>query len=230
MALKQPFNVLIFSKTAGYRHESISTGITAFRDLALQTGLFTITDSEDASLFEPSRLSHYSVIVLLHTSGTFLSASQLRAFQDFVRSGGGVLSIHGAASGMPSSSWYGKLIGAHFDMHPDAEQGSLIVSNKSHPIIDDERPPEKWMDEWYNFKSHPAANSSLQILLCGDTSSFKGGKHGDNHPLAWCQEFEGGKSVYIALGHFKEVWENTWYMGLVKRGIMWAARGALHVE
>jgi type 1 glutamine amidotransferase len=60
--------------------------------------------------------------------------------------------------------------------------------------------------------------------LRGDTSSFKGGKHGDDHPLAWCQEFEGGRSAYIALGHFDEAWDSEWYVDLVKRGLMWVAR------
>ncbi|KAJ4990698.1 glycosyl hydrolase [Stagonosporopsis vannaccii] len=224
MATKEPINVLVFSKTAGYRHESIPNGITALKNLASQTGLFSITATEDESFFEPSSLTNYRVVVLLHTSGEFLRASSLQAFQKYVRSGGGVLAIHGAASGMPSVDWYGKLIGAHFDMHPDSESGSLIVSDASHPIIDGHTPPEKWMDEWYNFKSHPAHNSKLQILLKGDTSSFKGGKHGDDHPLAWCQEFEGGRSAYIALGHFDGAWDSEWYVGLAKRGIMWVAK------
>src|SRR5690242_14940647 len=224
MATKEPINVLVFSKTAGYRHESISTAIAALGNLASETGLFTITASEDESLFEPSSLSNYRVVILLHTSGNFLRPSSLRAFQEHVRSGGGVLAIHGAASGMPSVGWYGKLIGAHFDMHPDAERGSLVVSDAAHSIIDNEKPPEKWMDEWYNFKSHPAQNSNLHILLKGDTSSFKGSKHGDDHPLAWCQEFEGGRSVYIALGHFGRAWDSEWYVGIVKRGIIWAAK------
>lgn len=230
MAAKDPFNVLVFSKTAGYRHESISTGIDALKTLAAHSGLFTITASEDASLFEFSSLANYHVIILLHTSGDFLQHAELQALQQYVRSGGGTLAIHGAASGIPSSDWYGKLIGAHFDMHPDPEPGSLVVSSAAHPVISNHKPPEKWMDEWYNFRTHPAANSNLQILLRGDTSSFKGGRHGDNHPLAWCQEFEGGRSVYIALGHFGAAWDSEWYVGLVQRGILWVANGRTQAE
>ncbi|KAF3004835.1 hypothetical protein E8E13_004345 [Curvularia kusanoi] len=214
MAPTTPFNVLVFSKTTGYRHSSIPTGISALSRLATQTGLFTVTASEDASIFNPSSLSTFRVIILLHPSGDFLSPPELKAFQDFVRAGGGVLAIHCATAGMPSSEWYGKLVGAHFDMHPDPEPGQLIVADVEHPIIDNTKPPEKWMDEWYNFTSHPSENSSLRVLLRGDTSSFKGGKHGDDHPLAWCQEFEGGRSAYIALGHFDEAWDSEWFVGL----------------
>lgn len=224
MASAKPFDVLVFSKTKGYRHDSISTGIAALERLATATGLFTVTASEDASVFSPSVLSKYRVIVLLHASGDFLQPTELDALQGFVRCGGGVLSIHGAAAGMHSSAWYGRLVGAHFDMHPDPEPGSLIVADPTHPIVNREEPPTEWMDEWYNFTSHPAENSNLRILLRGDTKSFKGGKHGDDHPLAWCQEFEGGRSAYIALGHFDQAWESNWYVGLVKRGLMWVAR------
>jgi type 1 glutamine amidotransferase len=225
MASTKSLNVLLFSKTAGYRHESIAAGTKALQDLAEKTGNFTITASEDAeATFTPASLSQFQVIVLLHTSGTFLSPSQLHALQEYIRSGGGVLAIHGAAAGMPSCNWYGKLIGAHFDMHPDPEPGSLLVSSSSHPIINNETPPEKWMDEWYNFTSHPSENSNLHILLRGNTKTFKGGKHGNDHPLVWCQEFEGGRSVYIALGHFNDPYADNWFLGMVERGILWAAR------
>ncbi|KAF9701695.1 hypothetical protein EKO04_000836 [Ascochyta lentis] len=226
MATTDPLSVLVFSKTAGYRHASISTGIASLKRLADQTGLFRVTASEDASLFTSSILSQYRILVLLHTSGNFLTNNQLSTLQEYVRSGGGVLAIHGSAAGMPSSSWYGKLIGAHFDMHPDPEIGSFLPippSVSSHPIVAEREPPKQWMDEWYNFKSHPSNNTNLQILMRGDTKSFKGGKHGDDHPLAWYQEFEGGRSVYLALGHFDEAYADPWFMGMVKRGLLWAA-------
>lgn len=217
-------NVLIFSKTAGYRHASIPTGIAAITKTLEHTGLFKVTASEDAdAYFTTEKLSEFEVVILLHTSGNFLAPEQLDALQDYVHNGGGIFAIHGSANGMPTSDWYGKLIGAHFDMHPDPETGSMLEPDVSHPILSGAIPPVKWMDEWYNFKSHPAQNTNLQILLRGDTTSFKGGKHGDDHPLAWCQEFEGGKSAYIALGHFDETYGDEWFMGLVKRGVEWVA-------
>jgi type 1 glutamine amidotransferase len=226
MASQEPDNLLVFSKTTGYRHDSIAAGITALKRLTNESGNFKVTASEDASLFTPSNLSTYRVLVLLHNSGDFLSDDQLSALQGFVRSGGGVFSIHCAAAGMLSSDWYRKLIGAHFDMHPDPESGSVVVVNGSNPINYTAKaggPPEQWKDEWYNFTSHPAENENLEILLAGDPSTFKGGKHGSNHPLAWCQEFDGGRSAYIALGHFDEAWEDKWFSGWVERGLLWAA-------
>ncbi|KAJ4175472.1 hypothetical protein NW759_017685 [Fusarium solani] len=81
----------------------------------------------------------------------------------------------------------------------------------------------RWMDEWYNFKSHPQENANLRVLVRGDTSSFQGCRMGDDHPLVWCQEFDGGRSFYTALGHFDEAYVDEWYIGQILRAILWTA-------
>jgi type 1 glutamine amidotransferase len=106
-----PFNVLVFSKTSGYRHDSIPAGIRCVQSLADRTKLFTVTAGEDASLFTTASLCNYSVIVLLQCIGEVFNQEQLDALKQFVRAGGGVVAIHGAAAGMPNDEWYGKLVG-----------------------------------------------------------------------------------------------------------------------
>jgi type 1 glutamine amidotransferase len=221
-----PFQILVFSKTSGYRHDSIPAGIRCIETLAAKTQHFTVTSSEDASLFTPSSLAPYSAIILLQTIGTIFSPSQLDALKHFVHSGGGVVAIHGAAAGMPHDEWYGKLCGAHFDMHPDPEPGVVLTEDgtQNHFIPSCCGGRTDWVDEWYNFHTHPRENGNLEILLRGDPSSFKGAKMGDDHPLAWCQEFEGGRSFFTALGHFDEAYGDEWFVGQILRGILWVAR------
>jgi type 1 glutamine amidotransferase len=221
-----PFQVLVFSKTEGYRHESIPAGIQSIQSLADKTKYFTITTSEDASLFTPLSLSKFSVIILLQTIGDIFSQPELDALKHFVHSGGGIVAIHGAAAGMPNDAWYGKLCGAHFERHPDAEPGVVLIEegNQNHFIPSCCGGRKDWTDEWYNFHTHPRKNENLKILLRGDTTTFKGAKMGNDHPLAWYQEFEGGRSFFTALGHFDEAYEDEWFMGQVLRGILWAAK------
>jgi type 1 glutamine amidotransferase len=226
MATQKPFEVLVFSKTTVYRHESIPAGIASLQRLADQTSQFTVTASEDASIFTPAGLSSFTVIVLLQTIGDIFDQAQLDALKQFVRAGGGVVAIHGAAGGMGNDAWYGKLIGAHFDQHPPYEPGTVLVEdvNQKHFIMSGCGGRDNWNDEWYNFHTHPRENENLKILLRGDPKTFKGGKHGDDHPLAWYQEFEGGRVFFTALGHFDEAYQDEWFVEQMRRGILWAAR------
>jgi type 1 glutamine amidotransferase len=127
---------------------------------------------------------------------------------------------------MPGDDWYINMIGASFDMHPPAELGIIVPEKPSqeHYILSCCGGRENWLDEWYNFHKHPRDNTNLQILLKGDVNSFAGGKHGDDHPLAWCQEFDGGRVYFTALGHFEEAYEDEWFVGQIERGLLWAAR------
>jgi type 1 glutamine amidotransferase len=220
---KQPsFNVLVFSKTSGYRHTSIPAGIAAIQAIADHSRLFTVQMSEDAEeAITPSSLAKYAAVVLLQCTGTFLNATQIGALKGFVRAGGGVVGIHGAAAGMLEDPWYASLIGAHFNSHPSPEYGRVIVEDAIHPITHAARIPDPHMDEWYNFRTHPRDNKNLHILLKGDTKSFKGSKHGEDHPLSWCQDFEGGRSWYTALGHFDEAYQNPWFVDQMERAILW---------
>lgn len=222
-----PFEVLVFSKTLGYRHECIPTAINALHKIGQRTGSFTVHASENAEeVLTNLVLQKFSVVVLLHCTGDFLSPEQLQALKRHLQAGRGLVAIHGAAAGLLKHQWYGKLIGAHFDMHPDPEEGHVIVekNNADHEILQGCGGRDDWKDEWYNFTSHPRENGNLQILLKGDPLSFQGGKHGADHPLSWYQEFEGGRVYYTALGHFDEAYEDEWFMGQIERGILWAAR------
>ncbi|KAE8871595.1 hypothetical protein PTNB73_03054 [Pyrenophora teres f. teres] len=72
MSTPQPFNILVFSKTTGYRHDSIPAGINLFRTLATRTKSFSVTATEDAAVFTSTTLSVYTVVVLLQNIGPAL--------------------------------------------------------------------------------------------------------------------------------------------------------------
>lgn len=220
-----PIPILLFSKTSGYRHTSIPASIHALQTLSSQSPLFTLTATESSSAFTPQNLRTYAVIILLQCTGDIFTPSELSALQSFVHNGGGVVSIHAAAAGMPDNEWYANLIGARFDSHPSPERGTFVVEDAQAEnfILSGCGGRTGWLDEWYNFTTHPRENGNLKVLLRGDVGSFSGGRHGGDHPLAWCQEFEGGRSFYIALGHFEEAYLEEWFLGVVRRGVVWAA-------
>ncbi|OLN89652.1 hypothetical protein CCHL11_10045 [Colletotrichum chlorophyti] len=227
-----PFRILAFSKTTGYRHDCIPTAVSALRALGSRTGLFIVDATEDAeAAITSDSLAQYATVVFLHCTGTFLTEEQISALKGHVQGGGGFVGVHAAASGLKEDEWYGKLVGTHFDFHPPPEEGCCVVEDPGHfimksagdtPQIDNDK-KKRWVDEWYNFTSHPRGNDNLHILVRGDPSSFQGGVMGDDHPLVWCQEFDGGRSFYTALGHFDDAYNNDWYMDQLLKAILWTA-------
>ena len=67
------FDVLVFSKTAGFRHDSIPAGITAIQQLGAAND-FTVTATEDATAFTDANLAQYEAVVCLSTTGDVLDA------------------------------------------------------------------------------------------------------------------------------------------------------------
>ncbi|KAI2620939.1 glycosyl hydrolase [Hypomontagnella submonticulosa] len=216
------FSVLVFSKTAGYRHDSIPAGIESIRRLGISSGAFTVNASEDASVISFENLSRYAVVIFLQTSGNFINDEQLTGLQSYVRGGGGFVGIHCAADGLKRDPWYGELVGAVFTDHPKPQPGVLTIEDRGHPIVS--KLPEKWewFDEWYNFHTNPRAK--VNVLLSINEDAYQGGKMGKDHPLAWCREFDGGRSFYTSLGHFDEAYEDEIFTSHLLNGILWAAR------
>ncbi|KAI1844975.1 hypothetical protein JX266_008768 [Neoarthrinium moseri] len=216
------FRILVFSKTAAYRHESIPAGIEALTRYASTSGSFSVDASEDASLINTSDLKKYTVVVLLQTSGDFLDDSQVAALKDWTQNGGGLVGIHCASSGMKSNTWYGGAVGAVFTEHPDPQDGIVKIEDTDHVITKGLPTKWEWFDEWYNFRSNP--RGKVHVLMSIDEACYKGGAMGDDHPLAWCQENGGFRSFYTSLGHFSKAWDDDHFLGHVVRGIQWAAR------
>jgi type 1 glutamine amidotransferase len=215
--------LLIFSKTTGYRHESITAGVEALLELAAQQGL-RAEASEDAQCFAPERLAQFQAVVWLSTSGNVLDAEQRAAFQAFVLGGGGYAGIHAASAAEPDWPWYAELVGARFTRHPEHQPARLIVEDRQHPAT--AHLGEQWLrrDEWYEFDRNP--RPSVTVLIAVDESSYRGGSMGD-HPLVWCREIGLGRSFYSALGHSAKDFKEPGFLRHLAGGITWAARAPL---
>src|SRR6516165_5021920 len=65
------FAVLVFSKTTGFRHDSIPDGIAAIRALGAEHG-FKVDDTEDPERLTDTALGQYKVVMFLSTTGDIL--------------------------------------------------------------------------------------------------------------------------------------------------------------
>ena len=102
--------MLVFTRTAGYRHDSIPAAVAAIRDLAARHGI-AVDHTEDAGVFRPDTLARFKAVGFVNTTGNVLDRAQQRAFEAFVEAGGGYLGIHSAADTGYDWPWYGQLLG-----------------------------------------------------------------------------------------------------------------------
>src|SRR4029079_5858781 len=165
--------VLVFSKTAGFRHDSIPDGIAAIRNLGAKYG-FAVDATEDASVFDDARLSAYGAVVFLCTTGDILDAGQQAAFERYIQAGGGFVGVHSAADTEYDWPWYGGLVGAYFNGHPAIQPAAIAVTDRVQASTRDLPPRWNRTDEWYNFRTNPRGR--VHVLAAVDEASYSGGE------------------------------------------------------
>ena len=212
-------SVLVFSKTAGFRHPSIPNGIAAIRQLGAANG-FTVTATEDAATFTTANLAAYQAVIWLQTTGDVLNVDQQAAFESYLAAGGGYVGIHAAADAEYDWPWYGGLVGAYFSSHPAIQPATIRIEDRSNPST--VHLPLTWSrtDEWYNYRTNPRPN--VRVLASLYESSYSGGTMGD-HPITWCQNYGGGRAWYTGLGHTEQSYTDSNFTRMLLGGIQIAA-------
>jgi type 1 glutamine amidotransferase len=215
-----PDRILVFTKTTGFRHDSIPAGIAAVSAIGGRAGL-EVDATENAAFFTPSTLAPYRVVVFLNTTGDVLDAMQESALQAWVKEGGGFVGVHSAADTEHGWPWYRELLGARFRSHPAIQPASIRVEWPRHPAT--RLLPSPWMrtDEWYNFDANPRA--SVAVLLTLEEASYSGGDMGADHPIAWCRILGAGRSFYTGGGHTAESYAEPDFVNHLSGGLRWAA-------
>ncbi|MDX1736027.1 MAG: ThuA domain-containing protein [Halioglobus sp.] len=210
--------VLVFSKTLGYRHASIGAGRRALQALARDAG-YDLHLTEDAGVFNDEALAQFAAVVFLNTTGDVLDAAQQAAFERYIRAGGGFVGVHSASDTEYDWPWFGELVGARFDGHPEIQPARLRVVDNDHPATRTLPDPWRRTDEWYNFRD---IVPDLNWLITIDESSYTGGTNGEAHPMAWYRHFDGGRSFYTAMGHTAASYREDTFLEHLRGGLAWA--------
>lgn len=213
-----PLNILVYSKTDGYRHESIPRGIQTIQELALENA-WKVFATEDSNHLNAEHLKPFDLIIFLSTIGNILNDEQQEAVAQFVESGKGLLTIHSGTITEPDWPWYQQAIGAKFVGHPPTQKGTVIIENREHPSTR-HFPSGQWetTDEWYSFDTNPRGQVTVLISIdensydVDDNRWFEGAKQrmGD-HPLVWYQEVGKGLVFQSAFGHPDALYADSVY-------------------
>lgn len=160
-------------------------------------------------------------MIFLCTTGDVLDNSQQLEFERYIRRGGGFIGIHSAADTEYGWPWYGGLVGAYFVHHPHIQPALLYVEDPMHSTM--RAWPAQFMriDEWYDFASNPRERVRVLISLVPD--SYEGGWMTKDHPITWCQEYDGGRSFYTGFGHTTETYSESRFREMLKDAIYWTS-------
>ena len=216
---KTEAKILVFSKTLGWRHKSIPSGISALKKLGIENN-WSLDFSEDSLIFNAENLSKYKLIVFLNTTGNILDSKGEKSFEEFIKGGGGFVGIHSASDTEYDWIFYKNMIGAQFESHPKQQNAKLNVHhNTNHPAIGHYGDTFEKFDEWYNFKK-PVA-SHINVLIDIDETSYEGKQMGTKHPISWYLNYEGGRVFYTAMGHTNESYKNPLFIKHIEEGMRW---------
>jgi cytochrome c len=217
--------VLLFTKTAGFRHDSIPAGVTMFQQLAADNG-WQLTHTEDSSVFTDATLSTYDVVVMFQTSGmVWTSAAQRTAFQNYLRAGGGVVAIHNATDMNIENEfpWWDQTLGMTMTQHSAIVAGTAKVADQVHPS--GQGLPQRWSrtEEWYNFNR--SARGDVHVLVTADETTYDPGSSamGHDHPISWCRNVEGGRLWATGMGHQASAYSEPLFRSHILGGVRSAA-------
>lgn len=204
---RQP-TLLVYTRTAGYRHDAIPNAIATLRALAQAEGV-AVESSEDPALFTASALSRDRAVVFASTTGDVLDAAQRRAFEAYVAGGGAFMGLHAAADTEYGWARYGRLVGARFAHHPPGlHEAQVTFADGEHWRV---------RDEFYDFDHNP--RGAVRVLATLDERDYVGGRMGTDHPIAWCHAALGGRAWYTGLGHDGALYDEARFRLHLTRGL-----------
>jgi type 1 glutamine amidotransferase len=223
----EPLQILVFSKTNGYRHASISSGIKMLYDQSKKQN-WVITATEDPSLLRDGLLEKMDIAVFVNPTGDAICDAGQAAFEEFIKSGKGFVGIHAAADFEYEWPFYGNLVGAYFRTHPPAQKATVIFENYDHPAMIPFKGKKTYttVDEWYSYKESPRKNVNVLARLDEDSITKQkddSWKMGD-HPLIWWTDKDDVRSFYTVFGHTHEAFQDELIIEHITNAINWAGK------
>ena len=208
--------------------------------LAADNG-WAIDYSEDVT--QLTSLTGYNAVVFFSPSRDILDDTAKTALRQYIRAGGGFVGIHNAFVTLYNWPYYeGLLGGANFYDHGPNRPGDVVTVDRKDVSTKDLPPRWKLTDEWYNLVPFPTRVRFLATVdekswtpvaeregpppgpppgaatagpprprLASVVGRSPG--HGDFHPVAWCQYYDGGRSWVTTLGHDAKLFTDDSFAG-----------------
>ncbi len=196
--------------------------------------------------FNPD-FAKYDVVVSNYNGDDWSEATE-DAFEEYVRQGGGFVSVHAADNSFPTWTEYNKMTGVggwgnrtekwgpmlrwrngKTEKEPKGGHGthgkffSFLVETRDqeHPIT--RGLPAQWLhapDELYATLCGPAENVTILATAQSDVTH-------ENEPMLMVISYGRGRVFHTTLGHNEESMKDVGFVVTLDRGAEWAATGAV---
>jgi type 1 glutamine amidotransferase len=228
---KLRFKAIAIAEIGG-GHAKFDVAAKAWLNKLAADSNFTIDYISDTKQINKDFLKQYQLFIQLDYPPYPWEKEAQDAFEDYIENGrGGWVGFHhptllGVFDGYPMWQWYSDFMGGiEFKLHiPGGTEAKLTVEDQNHPVMNGIPATFITKDEWYIYNKSPRGN--VHVLASIDETTYnppKDVKMGD-HPVIWTNEHVKAKNIYIAMGHFPELFDDSDYTTLVRNAIFWAAR------
>jgi type 1 glutamine amidotransferase len=222
---RQRRKLLVFTRTAGFRHSSIPVGVKAITMMGDKTGAYLAYHTEDESIFEPEKLKTFDAVLMLNTTGDCLRPSGgdreqvqkreellKKSLADFVAGGKGLAGIHAATDTYHGWKQYNQMMGGVFAGHPWTQKVPVKNLEPAHPLnVMFGGKDFEIFDEIYQFTLTTALPTERRFLLALDTAKLPEASRGNRqsagpYPVSWVSTYGKGRTFYCSLGHREEIY------------------------
>ncbi|HMJ89210.1 MAG TPA: ThuA domain-containing protein [Candidatus Acidoferrum sp.] len=219
--------VMVYQKNGkGFVHDNLAASAAAIQELGKHNG-FGVEVSTNAAVFADDTLKEYQALIFANSNNeAFENHAQRAVFRRYIRSGGGFMGIHSSTGSERQWNYFQQVQGGKFVRHSPLQKFIINGIDSTHPATAHLSGTWLWTDECYFFTN---LNPRIRVLLAADTKSLKdpklitapGQDMNGVFPLAWCQEFDGGRQFYTSLGHKIEHYSEPAFRQHLLGGIRW---------
>ena len=239
---KDKLRVLLLS---GRNNHDWRTTTPFLRQLLVDTGRFDVRVVEEPEGLTAETLAVYDLVVSDYCGPRWGPATE-RALVDFVRSGKGLVAVHGAAyafsvhdvladrhvrTGITQPPWkeFAEMVGGSWPTAPSKQfHGArhsfrVRVADRDHPVSKGLGDGFVATDELYH---QMTVLPSSHVLATAWSDPATGGT-GQDEPILWVNTFGKGRAYFTALGHEVAAMQNEGFKTALLRGAEWAATGVV---
>jgi len=235
---KQPRKLLVFNFCEGYKHTAIPYGAKAIEIMGKKTGSFEVVQSEDMAVFKPENLNQFDAVVFNNTTKLkFADPNMRESLMNFIKSGKGIVGIHGAIDNFYDWPEAAEMMGGVFDQHPWKFNGiwAIKIEDPCHPVTAAfEGKDFKISDEIYRIKPMNLRQNCRVLMGLDMTDPTNLGVKeirptDKDVPISWVRDFGKGRLFFCSLGHNHDLFWNSAILQHYLAGIQFAL-GDLEAE